>query len=477
MIDFQELIKACESDLRGGQSHLVTSRLSAVRLSEIPQAHRLALANICRRAGLLATGLKILSVSMSRTPSSGELAEYAVLLERSGAVKEALSTLARVDTSTTPEAFLYRAFCHFKSWDYVEAIPELKAYIAQAATPYSGLVGRVNLAAAYIVDGRDLHALDLLTGNIAMAEENSFDRLRGNCFELQAQVHFFSRRFKMARESLNQAAAIFSQEKSFDQFFVRKWQTILTAFEQKDSTNLKLLRDEALKRRDWETVREADLFSLQIKFDVKDFNRLYFGTPFLSYRKRIEKLLQRQPSSDRFNYGDLGGRAFDLATARFNDGTSATAGKLNHRLLAVLLRDLYRPLHIGGIFAEVFPEERFDIYSSPGRIHHLQFRTRQWLRENRIGAELVEDKKTYSMRTQTGFAFSLSLSENEVAGWLPYWNILKSSESKVEHFTAAEVRDALSLKSSSCKRFLKWAIDSGRLVRNGDNNRSYYSLA
>jgi response regulator of citrate/malate metabolism len=54
---------------------------------------------------------------------------------------------------------------------------------------------------------------------------------------------------------------------------------------------------------------------------------------------------------------------------------------------------------------------------------------------------------------------------------------LKPSLSSDQPVTAARVREALGLKLSSCKRFLKWAVEQGHLERRGENTRTTYHAA
>jgi tetratricopeptide (TPR) repeat protein len=480
MTDYLKLIEKCETDLREGRGHLVASLLSELHVGDIPRAQRLPLANICRRTNQLALGLKIMNALTGpervSDPTPAELAEYAVLLERSGAVNEALRILAEVDSRQVPEAPLYRAFAHFKSWDYAAAIPELNTYIAGQSSPYWKLVGQVNLAAAYVSERDFERALSQIAGNIELAEKHSFQRLKGNCFEIRAQVHLQLRDFKRMREDLNEAARIFAFEDTFDQFFVHKWQTVLKAFEDSETMGLVALRSQAIGRQDFETAREADLFRLQIRFDQSLLHHLYFGSPYASYRRRIEAVLGRKPEVNEYIYGETGGILFDVAKGVVA-GAELKRGKLIHRTISALLRDLYRPLRVGGLFAEVFPDERFDIFTSPGRVHHMQFRVRQWLSENKIPAAMVEKNGLFSIKPGSGFGFQLQLEDTPVSGWNAEWNRLSSLITQNQTFSAADVRSSISLKPSSAKRFLNWAIESGHLVREGQNNSSVYRKA
>ncbi|MGZ3723104.1 MAG: hypothetical protein ACXVA9_09250, partial [Bdellovibrionales bacterium] len=116
MSGYAELIAACEADVRASQTQNVAKRLAKLNSARVPREFRLPLANLCRRAGLHSLGITLLTRIVhplknnpTEAASSPELAEYAVLLLRSGAMSEALTTLNEVSTSKVPESLLYRA--------------------------------------------------------------------------------------------------------------------------------------------------------------------------------------------------------------------------------------------------------------------------------------------------------------------------------------------------------------------------------
>src|SRR5665213_926712 len=209
MNSYQELIAACEADVRASQTQNVSKRLAKLNTSRVPREWRLPLANICRRAGLHSLGITLLTrgVHPQKTnpveaASPQELAEYAVLLLRSGALSEALTTLNGVKPSQVPESLLYRGFCHFSGWDFDQAIPCLEEYLRSPLAAYAGLVGKVNLAYAYVECGMSDKAAALLEENIDFAGTHGHTRLQGNCHSLRAQLHLKNSEFDQARREL-----------------------------------------------------------------------------------------------------------------------------------------------------------------------------------------------------------------------------------------------------------------------------------
>ncbi|MEK7356468.1 MAG: hypothetical protein AAB250_08465, partial [Bdellovibrionota bacterium] len=361
-------------------------RLAALNTAPVPREWRLPLANVCRRTGLISTGLKLLFREIypaTRRPESevataGELAEYGVLLHRFGSLAESVEILKKADPALAPEALLFQAFCHFNRWEYAAAVPMLERYVALQAAPYQKFIGQVNLSAALVWSEQWQRGLEVVSENIETARASGYGRLQGNSHELRAQIHIYRRDFAKARQDLEASSKLLGTSGVLDSLFVRKWQTIVESFESKDVSKLEGLRREAIERRDGETAREADRFRLLIDFDQATFERLLFGTPYPEFRKMICRQMRRLPTRLDYVIGE-GARCLDVRSGEIaGSEEELRAGGKCHKVLDVLMSDFYRPTRLGGLFAELFPGEYFDIFSSPGRIHQILFRTRAW---------------------------------------------------------------------------------------------------
>jgi tetratricopeptide (TPR) repeat protein len=483
MQDFAALIQACESDIRLGRSQDAARRLNSVNPYKVPRDWRLPVANLCRRTGQIASGLKLLLPIVyaefnrkAEPPSARELAEYAVLLLRSGSVAEALRTLERVDVKQVPEAYLYRAFAHFARWDYPEAVPNLEKYLHFQLAPYAELVGRVNLAAALVATTRYQEALELLNVIIEKAKASGAVRLLGNSLELRAQIHIDWADYKSARANLNEAASLFSADPSVSQAFVTKWLAVIDGLETGSTERLMAFRSESLQRKDWESVRESDLFISKIAFDRQRFEHLYFGTSFPYYRKMIERYVGYKITSNEFLFGDPLGLRMDLVSGRVEGLETEIPGKNMHRLIAGLLRDFYRPRSLGGIFDEVFPGEHFNIFHTPDRIHQLMRRTRIWLRENSIPIEIAEDHGTYRLVISGPFAFRIPLEVRAKESEELQFQRVREAFARKGRFSAREAREKLGLPKSSFNRLIHWAIAHGRIQISGASTSTIYEF-
>jgi hypothetical protein len=157
-VSVQSLIADCDALLKQGKIAGVAAKLQTLSPASVEREDRLALANVCRRAGLFSLGLKLLTPIMHPDrmnpmlpPSAPETAEYAVLLMKIGSVSEALSLLQPLGTQ---QSLLYTGYCHMNQWEYSQAADFLLRYLQNPESPYQGMLAKVNLCAALVHSGR-----------------------------------------------------------------------------------------------------------------------------------------------------------------------------------------------------------------------------------------------------------------------------------------------------------------------------------
>ena len=399
-MDAAFLIKNCDELLRAGRIHEVVRELKKVNTRQVESKWRLSLAKLCRRAGVVKLGLKILAPlvreAIAKLDYRGlekEIAEYAILLQRNGVVSEAIKILQRLDMNKVPEANLYIAFCLVSRWEYSGSIPYLKAYIESQQEPYSKLIGEVNLAAAYVHTDDAERAESLLASIISKARENSYERLEANAYDLFANLKLKTGELELAENYLQAARKILRNERVHDQLFVQLSQCLIESIKDQSTASLEALKTEAHARFEWESVREAELSILKIKLDEKRLNYLFAGTPHAAYRDRILKELNVKYTPPLTHYlGTHEGPQLDLVTGELNEIALSPAVV---KMLSALLRDFYCPRTVGALFSEVYPGEHFDIFTSPNRVHQLVLRTRKVLAEHNFPLQIDQAGETY----------------------------------------------------------------------------------
>ncbi len=474
--DWLKLKQECEEWTRIGESRRVHHALSVIPNRDIPQRWRLPLANIARRGGLILLGLRLLAPSLKSEPTPEELAEYGVLLQKNGSAREALTTLEKIDGDEIPEALLYRAFCLFTRWDYAQATPLLERYVASAKlNDYQRLIGRVNLASAYNVLEQDALARDLLNELVATCRAKNYARLEGNCHELLAQVHLRKEDWSSAEDELELAEGLLANDISLDKFFVQKWNLVISALKSSSQAPLLELRRRALELRHWESVREADLYRVKLTGDPNLFQHVFFGTPHESYRAKLMKECPGIEPSEELLVGQ-GERVFDLSLSEVDGAPVFGSGKKIHQVICYLFTDFYRPLRLAPLFAELFPEENFNVFSSPNRVHQLLRRTRKALKDEGVALEIREDSGAYSIHILPGLSVRLT-NDRKVASTEHAHLIRLKSIYPAMQFSAKDARAKLGLPLTSFHRVLKYGLEKGLLVQQGNGPKTRYKAA
>lgn len=473
----EQLLAEIERRVRDGQMVAAQHLLTTINTAQVPRAYRRPLAQLSRRAGVIAIGLKLLTPlvlaekhGLNEEPTPEELAEYAILLQRNGSIKEAVGHLARIDAGSVPDAHLYRSFCHFSRWEYELAIPVLRLYIDAKHDEYARLVGRVNLAAALAMTRHHDEALL----EIAAALPHAPGRIRANLLELRAQVAIQSDRPADAERDLEDAARLLADAPTHDGLFILKWRAVLAATRTRSPLALHEFRDQAMKRGRWESAREADLQALRVHFDHPRFEHLLFGSPYPAFRSRVQRELGVTSLLRETIHGDREGACFDVATGRLAGRELTKPGSKAHQLVEILLRDFYRPANMGGLFAELFPGEYFDIFSSPDRVHQILRRTRRWLREASLPARILENGGNYRLETMPGLGFRVPLRRQSADWYAIHLASLQERFSAGAKISAARLREVLGFTEAEYKRFVKWALEEKRLARVGGGRSTGY---
>jgi len=476
----QSVHHTCEALIRAGQVPDAIRVLKQINTNQVEREWRLPLANLCRRVRLLEMGLRLLKpivrseAKLDLPASHNELAEYALLLERFGSTAEALKLLEGIDFSRAPEAYFSLASCMVAQWQYEDAITPLVNFVTQTESDYSRLIGRVNLAAALLFARRTDEALDTIQECLAQANEHKAFRLMANVLELRAQAFIRQSEFAQARADLEQAAAILFGSTTRDQLYIRKWQSVLLGYEQNDVRPLQSFKREAALANDFETVRDADFHILKNKFEPGLFNHLYFGTPWEAYRAYLRRELGRKPESANYIWGDSP-RVLNLATGESNgEPLGLKPGKTTHRLLDLLSRDFYSPLRVGGVFAHLWPQEYFDIHSSPGRVRQAIARARKEAGQAGLQLEIKEFKGRYSLRP-VRVSLCIELERGVLHPFQPALNKLRTQFGDAI-FSGLEARRALGFSYGNMNRLLNWILDSGHGRKLGQGPQTLYVL-
>jgi|GEM_PF-910722 len=479
---YTTLINECDQALREANSKKAIFLIRSLALTKIPREFRLRLAELCRRANIIQTGMKILApIVRADRPAAAdkatdqESAEYASLLEMIGAVPEAMKLLTAVDKRKAPRAILYQAFCSVSQWEYEAASRLFVNYLETDLLPYPRLIGSVNYAAALIaVPATVDQGLELLAKNIELAQQNSYNRLLGNCYELRAQARISRGQFALATSDLEKAMNLVGVEKIFEQLFIKKWCAVLAAVKNNDVTPIRHFQKEAEASSHWESVRDSDLQSLLIHFEQGRFEHLFIGTPFPKYRLRITERLHREAPNGIYSHGSKGDPTLDLSTGQFESTQILNPGKKSHQLLEFGLRDFYRPMRIGALFGALFASEYFDIFTSPGRVHKVIQRARSTFADHNLPLTIIEQRSGYWLQKTGPLEILIPIQRPTVSTNEVYFQRLRNAMAGNEEFTAQEAKELLKVSNTSFWRFSRWGVESGIIESFGKGAATRY---
>lgn len=424
----QTAFEKLESWIRTGnvaeaRAYLLTERRSLRRSA----ARRLdLLAAFYRRVGIPEASLRLLVTrvrptgrqKMSATPE--ERMEYAAALAACGAATEALALLHTMETANFPAVHLHRGFALFREWNYADAIPNLESYVSSPrADPYFRRVGEVNLAAALVYERRPEAEASLARLLEVAGRENAL-RLLANVYELKTQWALYRGHWYEARHSIEEARRLLRDEGVGDSLYIAKWEAILRLREHADAEaylQLEAVQRQAETRADWENVRDIDRELALARRDEWTLRKLYFGTPYVAYRARLQKEVSDRKLPIEFGHefdcvlgrGTLRG-AIDLrATGGHPQGPVAL------RLLRALSDDLYAAPTLATLHARMHPERYFNILSSPDLIRQSVTRARRWLSQRAPGLAIrVSGAGRYRLEASRG-AWELKLGTRDMA--------------------------------------------------------------
>ncbi|MGZ6472947.1 MAG: hypothetical protein ACXWRZ_17395, partial [Bdellovibrio sp.] len=298
-----------------------------------------------------------------------------------------------------------------------------------------------------------------------------------NCLELKSQFFLQANDYQACESNLERARAILNSSSTSDQLFIQKWQSFCSALKNKSLAPIESFQQEAVRRHHWESIRECDFYTLKISFSEPTFKKLICGTPFESYRNKVFRTLGQSQSDGFYYYGNTNGPCLDLLTAQLTSGQIMKAGKKSHQLINSLLKDFYKPANMGTVFSDLFPDEYFDVFSSPGRIHKIVSRTRQFFTENNWPLKIEFNDQRFFLRIDGDFSFRIPFHRAPVSGPSAQIEKLKQYYSSNDRqFSADDVSKVLQLSTATARRILRWGVDHQKFIKSGAGPSTVYRL-
>jgi len=472
----EQLMLECEESLALGKIDIAQFKIKSLNPDGLPPEKHLDLARLCRRSGLIGLGLKILSSSRETASSSSINTEFALLLHQIGCTMEALEILNYVDADIAPEAHVAKARCHLDQYDFIKALPELRAYLEKAPSRYMTLIMRLNLAACLIQIEQFEAAIDHLNFLSEIGVQNDYPLIYAKILVLRAQIQIGQDRLDEARTILHAAERVLKNSSPAESLLIEKWNAVIDGKKSQNPTSLLEFSKKAMTWGDYEMARTADFEILKMHFNEELFNRLYFGTPFMALRNKIEELNGHKLSTRELSIGSRKAPTLDLRTTVERLANKSQKSAPPDVVLKALFSDLYAPLSLGRFFSELFPGERFQIESSPQKINQALTRAKKWLSERHLPIEIEMNELSVAARIKGPVCIYLSTGDNSSSNLTEMLYKLKSIF-KEKPFTLQQCQRALDLPAPKCRNFLEKAEEAKLILRAFNANEILYSLA
>lgn len=488
MTKLEYAIQTIDSLIKEGKPREAQQALLALP-TKIPRKFVGEVASLSSRVFLPQIGIRLLHPIIRPTrkaPESAsdyEKAQYASCLARIGAADEALEILKSVDPKAHPEALLSQMHALVTKWAYEETIPLLQRYLhAQVKDEYYRLVAKVNLASAYAYERRDAEATALLEELRTELAPTPYGLLKESVLSFSAMNAIFQERWGEARAFLAKLAER-CQANSMEHLFLRKWYALLDLFEKHksdgESKALMAVREEAIKRRHWETVRDCDRFSCVVGKKERLFIHLYFGTPHEGFRKWLLRCYPGQvPLPESYEWLQRsslqGAMGIDLESGLSWSGKRVMKpGELVHSILCVVASDFYAPFRLASLHFRLYPGEFYNPETSPTRIHQALRRFRSWAKSHRLPLDIREEDGRYQLGHLAPFGLRLhrrikptTRKESVVDKIRARW--------KTELFTVPEAAKLIRITDRTVRRALETELANGSLERLGAGPSTHY---
>jgi hypothetical protein len=264
------------------------------------------------------------------------------------------------------------------------------------------------------------------------------------------------------------------------QLYLRKWEEIcdFRIHEEKEklAARLTALRQESYRNQEWELLRECDLHEALLLKKSDLLTHVLVGSPYLHYRNKILKKVSswyrvagtydRSPAHFE--------KSLHLSTGADDQGRIILKpGQKLHRLISFLAADFYKPAPIPEIFNQVFPEERFNIETSPHRLRELTRRLRNQGEKSGYRFRLDAREGCYVLNLQEGNCRMIyDLAPAPSADF---------SESLAQifgnnYFSSKDVSAKLKIPHTTVYRNLKVLVEKGEICRAGTGNQTKYFI-
>lgn len=481
MKSLEQKFQQWEELIRTGRGGDVVADLTLLKPEDVPTNLKHYVANFSRRVGQYGFGLRFLRedyLQMRENPVQAEalVIEYGALLTEVGAAGVAEKILWSISEPTYHFAHLYRAYLRIKKWDYKNAPADIQEFLKHTDDAYFRDVANVNLSACYTVLDRPDLAHEVLI-QLEQRKDQLPPMLLGALVEQRGQVLFLKKQWAEARAHFQSSFDLVKGTGNALAVYCEKWILILDLYEKPWNvveSHWNDFSERVIKMGYWEVLRELDRH-LAIKDQREDLlAKIYFGTPFQSYREILSHYCKWTPPAS-FVYPiqkDPPQFIFDLGTQTLSkNDKKIPLSKLFAKLLVGLTRDLYRPAAIGSLFDLIYEKEFFHPEFAYNRIHQLLHRFKKFVQDEKLPIEIQSSELGATLIAKEGFAVRYSAGAADVAAV----EVVRKNFG-YDSFTSQDFAEVSKISQRTCLRVLLNEVNNGRILKIGRGSGTLYRL-
>jgi hypothetical protein len=194
------------------------------------------------------------------------------------------------------------------------------------------------------------------------------------------------------------------------QLILRKWIAIVGLLkhgpDEETLKNVAAVREEARSSGHGNTARDCDYFRALVTRDRQLFLKVYFGTPYPSFRRKmLAKFRGDTTIPETFDWtgetadgGASVGTLLDLVETHHEPPRESLGqGTIVRLLLTVLSSNFYDFFSTAALHSRLYPESFYNPDTSPARVYNTVKRVRRWLTDNAIPLAIEERNGAYGL--------------------------------------------------------------------------------
>lgn len=402
---FKAEFSEIDSLIKTAQWRKAQKALVDLKRKKLPREILVDFAALCRRANYPGLGISALhpiiysnSKKLDATVTAAEKVEYAYCLIRVGANQEARHLLSDPLLQGSAEIVAILATLHVKDWNYPAAIPLFCRFLqVPEISEYSRRTGQLNLASCLLFEGKVSEAQALTNEVLASELFMGHAVFAGTALRLAGTVAFELGEYENAIALFEKAYDKFPEINLVDRFLTRKWMGItryvLSDGDKPSKDQIQALYREAAAWKNWESIRDLDFYIACHRKDEKKLAHLFYGTPYRSYKKKIEERFtdltipasyewRLRKSQTPKTKTKPKGKPKKVAMVDWTQAKSKPPEPIQC-LLSILTSDFYRPFGLVELFEKLFQGEFYQSEKSEKSVYQLVLRAQKWLKKTK----------------------------------------------------------------------------------------------